>query len=117
MPRARKHCGYKGCTVLIPAAEGRCAEHKSRWNRVGATRTSDPRHVAWATAVRKAHPYCQLRFAGCKGMTKEADHIIPISQGGAPFDPRNGQGACTPCHLKKSSAEGHLAKNQRKSAP
>jgi 5-methylcytosine-specific restriction endonuclease McrA len=32
----------------------------------------------------------------------EADHVIPISQGGARFDAGNGQGLCKACHSAKT---------------
>jgi 5-methylcytosine-specific restriction protein A len=35
----------------------------------------------------------------------EADHVIPIRQGGDPWDPNNLQGACHACHAQKTAAE------------
>ena len=37
--------------------------------------------------------------------TKHVDHIVPRSQGGSVFDPRNMQGLCARCHNEKSAAE------------
>lgn len=40
----------------------------------------------------------------CGEPSTEADHIVPWSEGGS--DRReNGQGLCTPCHLRKSLSE------------
>lgn len=35
----------------------------------------------------------------------EADHIVPLCEGGAPSDMANLQALCIPCHKVKSSAE------------
>jgi len=35
----------------------------------------------------------------------ETDHIIPISQGGEPFELTNLQTLCYPCHLEKTTDE------------
>ena len=35
------------------------------------------------------------------------DHIIPVRQGGAFFDPNNLQPLCDSCHNSKSGSEGH----------
>lgn len=35
----------------------------------------------------------------------EVDHIVPISEGGHPFDPANLQTLCTDCHNDKSAEE------------
>lgn len=45
---------------------------------------------------------CWLRYPGiCKTIATTADHIVPISQGGAPLDPSNLQPACGPCNRHK----------------
>lgn len=109
MPRALKHCGYKGCKTLVPGSQGRCAEHSERWQRKGTQRTNSQQHRAWAAAIRKRDPYCRIRYPDiCTHITQQADHIIPVAQGGAEFDLANGQGACRACHQRKSSREGHF---------
>lgn len=35
----------------------------------------------------------------------EADHIIPLSKGGAPYAPGNLQTLCRSCHIEKTTAE------------
>ena len=39
----------------------------------------------------------------------EVDHIVPVSLGGTD-DPSNLAAICSPCHAKKSSAEGNAAR-------
>lgn len=115
MPRAMKHCGINGCTVLVKPGT-RCDEHKARWPTDNRTqRTTNSRHKAWQTAVlRNAHGQCQIRYAGiCTGRAEHADHILAVGLGGAEYDPANGQGACEPCHKAKSSDEGHIAQGHQ----
>ena len=35
----------------------------------------------------------------------QVDHIKPITQGGQPWDPKNLQGLCKPCHSRKTGTE------------
>ena len=52
---------------------------------------------------------CQLRYPGiCIGTATRCDHIVAVGLGGADTDD-NCQGACKPCHDRKTSAEGHIA--------
>ncbi|ASU78497.1 HNH endonuclease [Actinopolyspora erythraea] len=53
------------------------------------------------TLARDKHQ-CQLKYNGCLGRATEVDHITP----GDNHHPENLQGVCSPCHAKKSSAEG-----------
>jgi 5-methylcytosine-specific restriction endonuclease McrA len=62
----------------------------------------DPAHEEWAAAVRR-------RAAGrCQGCGREgtrlfADHVVELRDGGAPFDPANGQALCGSCHSAKTA--------------
>lgn len=72
----------------------------------GQTRTSSAAHKAWAATVkRNAHGRCQLRLPGCEGYADHADHILAVAEGGAEYDPANGQGACHHCHSIKTAEE------------
>jgi 5-methylcytosine-specific restriction protein A len=51
----------------------------------------------------------------CIGIASEADHIIPVTQGGTDDD-ANLQAACGPCHRAKSSDEGHVAAGHKPAA-
>jgi 5-methylcytosine-specific restriction protein A len=110
MPRAPKYCGKRDCYQLVTGASY-CEQHAHNWGK-GNPRTSDPRHRAWRkTVLDKAHWRCQIRYADiCVGAATIADHITATAFGGAEFDPFNGQGACRPCHDRKSSDEGHIAR-------
>lgn len=44
---------------------------------------------------------------GCDGryIRLEVDHITPLNEGGAPYDPANLQPLCTACHVRKTRQE------------
>jgi HNH endonuclease len=46
-----------------------------------------------------------LCVRGCGRLAKDVDHIVPLMDGGAPFDLANLQSLCRPCHNRKG-AEG-----------
>jgi 5-methylcytosine-specific restriction endonuclease McrA len=55
----------------------------------------------------------------------EVDHIVPLSEGGAPYDRENLRGVCRPCHHQgigprathRNVANGPLAAQNRKTGP
>lgn len=57
---------------------------------------------AWAPtrkAILARDKYqCQIRLPGCLGRANAADHIMPVSAGGAPFDHDNLRAACIHCN-------------------
>jgi 5-methylcytosine-specific restriction protein A len=112
-----KYCaGDPDCMELVPGNVRACPQHNSRWPTDGRTqRTRTPEHNAWAAQVLiNADHRCQIRYAGiCTGHAQHADHIKPVTEGGLEFDPTNGQAACEPCHIAKSSDEGHRAQGHR----
>lgn len=68
--------------------------------------------------LRKLHlqenPLCVM----CKkaGRLTEAtvyDHIVPVNQGGDPWDESNKQGLCVSCHAKKRQTEKGYGKGSR----
>lgn len=80
----------------------------------GSTRTSSAEHKAWARAVLdRARGRCQINGPDCIGVATSADHVTPVAEGGAEYDVRNGQGACTPCHDAKTQAEAARGRRRR----
>ena len=54
------------------------------------------------------HPLCvECQREGRITPARVVDHIKPINEGGARFDPTNLQGLCDKCHNKKSGREAH----------
>lgn len=103
MPRAPKQCAT--CSALTAGGKTYCdqcqpngwATHPSARN----TRYSRTETRAFHRAVLAREPNCRQ----CGAPATQADHIIPVSQGGT-NDPRtNGQGLCDQCHAHKTKRE------------
>ena len=96
--------------TLIPGGTRGCEKHKHRFRNGGMSRTSDPRHRKWAAAVLKRDKrVCALRLEGCTFIATEADHIIPVAEGGDEYALWNGRAVCSHCHRLISSQQGHKA--------
>ncbi|TXG88253.1 HNH endonuclease [Rhodococcus rhodnii] len=91
----------------------------------GPSRTGTTEHRRWARQV-KARDRWRCRRCGFQGSATakpadvEADHVIPIAEGGAEFDLANGQTLCRRCHRAKTEAEaarGRAARSPRRPRP
>jgi len=71
-------------------------------------------HKQWRMAVLIRDAYqCQDCGKICDGKRDaHADHILPISQGGARYDLENGQTLCAACHARKTLKEQRDADSQ-----
>ena len=112
--KPKKPCAYQGCPNLT---SGRyCEEHQKlankqydRWirNKESAAfyHSSEWRHKRENFLVE--HPFCEeCRKYGRLTKAVVVDHIIPLRQGGEPFDDGNLQSLCSSCHSSKSIKEG-----------
>lgn len=110
--RSPRPCGEPGCPTLV--YEGpRCSIHESQHERARGTSTQrgyDVRHREWRDQILKRDPQCKA--TGCAARSTVADHIVPIRQGGARFDLRNGQGMCETCHNRKRQLESMDARRK-----
>jgi 5-methylcytosine-specific restriction enzyme A len=62
-------------------------------------------HGEWrAEVIRRARGVCQGPRCGRSGVRLFADHVVELRDGGAPFDPQNGQALCGACHSRKTAA-------------
>lgn len=100
-------CFAPGCPDP-PTYRGRCAYHNGQMQRARKRNEpwslvyKNPAMKGWRIAVLRRDPIC----VKCgKAMSSEADHIVPVQEGGAPFSVENGQGLCKSCHSKKTMAE------------
>jgi 5-methylcytosine-specific restriction enzyme A len=65
-----------------------------------------PEHRVWSAAViKRAGGVCQGPGCGRSEVRLFADHIVELQDGGAPFDPANGQALCGSCHSRKTAQE------------
>ena len=76
------------------------------WASGGRSRTDTGVARAWRQAVLDRCGWrCQIGGPRCAGTATEADHVVPVAEGGAEYDLANGQGACGPCHSEKTKVE------------
>lgn len=68
-----------------------------------STKDYGRQHQKWRRIVLSRHPICQ--HPGCTQHSVDADHIIPISRGGARYDLANGQALCRSHHSAKTNRE------------
>lgn len=45
---------------------------------------------------------CQIGSAGCTRNATEVDHVLPVSMGGAWYDPDNLRASCRWCNLQRN---------------
>ena len=50
-------------------------------------------------------PKCQLRYTGCTLWAVEVDHVVPLFDGGDPWNWDNLQSVCHECHVVKTTEE------------
>lgn len=70
---------------------------------------SDSRWRAFRLTILERDRYrCQIQARGCTTLALPAgghvDHIVPLSRGGAKYDPSNCRAACPPCNTSRSRA-------------
>ena len=57
----------------------------------------------WRTLRKRMLQAANYRCSWCNRPGRlEVDHIVPLSKGGARYDPSNLQVLCKPCHITKS---------------
>jgi 5-methylcytosine-specific restriction enzyme A len=103
MPRAPSKCARFGCETRT--TKRYCRDHAIGWQTPGASRTATAEHKAWRLAVLNRCAWrCQTRGPGCEHRASQADHIIPVAEGGQ-TTMENGAGICVTCHKIKSQRE------------
>ena len=112
MPNAPlKPCAHRLCPTLIPRGQRFCPTHsRTHYQQQDAERTNKAARRLYKTArwgkvralVLARDPLCVLcRRAG----SREVDHAVPVSDGGAMWEMGNLQALCKPCHSRKTAEE------------
>lgn len=107
--RAPRNCGTPGCRRLVTTAAGRCATCRRRAETARGTRQQRGYDGAWEAfepGYLSRHPWCVGWPVGtaCGRRATDADHIIPLRQGGARFAESNLRPLCG-LHHKRRTAE------------
>lgn len=110
-PHAR--CTVPGCG-RIATWHGRCDQHQRKaWEQPSQhtrmIRRQDQQKFHDATLRRS--PICQ--WPGCTQPATDADHIVPVSQGGALHDINNAQALCHMHHTLKTRQEATQRRTRR----
>ena len=115
MPRAPKKCATDNCETRV-RGKAYCPEHTPiNWPTTQRTATAE--HRAWRKRVlARAKGICQIRGPGCTYRALEADHIVPVAEGGDDSD-ANGQAVCVACHRAKSQAEAIRGRRRSQGGP
>lgn len=111
-PRQCPRCGGRLPTAARCPA---CTLARDRWRGSAASRGYTKAWSHYAQAFLDRFPFCGMRADGqfhpehsrClqRGERRRAecvDHIVPLRDGGAVFDPRNHQALCFRCNRRKS---------------
>lgn len=113
MPRAPKKCANATCENRVQG-KTYCPEH-TPMNWTGHLRAGTAAHKTWRKQVlARDKGTCQINGPGCQHRALEADHIIPIAEGGAAHQLSNGQAVCVPCHKRKTQQEALRGKQRAK---
>jgi len=100
MPRPPSKCARYGCQTNTTRRY--CPDHATGWRVKG---TVTPELKAWRLAVLNRCGWrCQTQGPGCQGRASQADHIIPVAEGGQ-TTMENGAGICVTCREIKTQAE------------
>jgi 5-methylcytosine-specific restriction enzyme A len=67
-----------------------------------------------AVVLARDRYVCQINGPRCTKHATQADHIVPLAEGGARLDPANVRAACAPCNL---SAGGRLGAQRKQRTP
>ena len=80
-------------------------EPKKSWNSTDF-KYNRAEWIKLRNKVRELEPLCRhCKEKGIIKPTQVIDHILPISQGGEPYDIENLQGLCNICHNRKTALE------------
>jgi 5-methylcytosine-specific restriction endonuclease McrA len=103
--RPRRRCTTPWCGGIATRG-GKCPSCRTAADRDRKTGSiyNTPRWKALRKRVLEDEPVCRI----CRAEpSTQADHIIPIEEGGDPWDLHNLQGLGASCHSRKTNAERH----------
>lgn len=121
----KKYCSHSGCKQLIDLNKRYCNRHKPKNSHVSKTSDyaneihSSSRWRRTSLLYRQSHPICEACLreaskeaseragerAGMLNLATSTDHIVPLFDGGDPYDWDNLQSLCDYHHSLKSQRE------------
>lgn len=111
--RIPRPCSVYPCGDL-GTVRGKCPRHASEAARAydaernprRARSLAVYRSRAWRRLrlrILRERPWCEA--PGCDAEAKHVDHVVPIEDGGDPWDEANLQPLCHPCHSRKTAQD------------
>ncbi len=105
--KSNKQCAKVGCWKIIDGSLTHCPEHKPKpFDGIKRNNTEIYNTQRWRKLSKiqlAENPLCvSCMDKGITRLAKHSDHIIPIEQGGEPFDQANLQSLCIRCHSSKT---------------
>lgn len=99
----------KPCLVCgEPSQANRCPEHPLRvTDRRPRDRVTRANRAAWknlSRRLRKMQPWCSV--PGCASTDLTVDHIVPLSEGGEPYDLDNLRVLCRSHNTQRTRGDG-----------
>lgn len=102
---ALRPCPEAGCPELVTA--GRCPTHTREAD--ARYRTRGHRHLyntkRWRALSRRVLNEEPLCDCGCRGLTTDVDHIVPVEDGGPMWSRSNLKALCHAAHSRKTWAD------------
>ena len=68
------------------------------------TSTAQWRRVRRQVLERDGHQ-CRIRGPKCRGTATDVDHVVPVPDGGATYDPNNLRAACHTCNCWRANVQ------------
>ena len=106
-----RRCSAQGCAELVPAGQRFCPPHvpvaapgsRAEYHKANNYFYSSARWRGFRKWFLRRSPICVAK--NCTAPATQVDHIKPIEDGGAKFDPENCQSLCHSCHSIKTRGE------------
>lgn len=102
-PRVCARCGRA-------TPKGQPCPCRPAWEGSTHASSNDRRWQQTRDTQLREHPYCQ--WPGCHRLAVVPDHIVPLAEGGARYDPANLQSLCKPHHDQKTAQDALRGKTR-----
>ena len=104
-PRACARCGK-------PAPKNQPCTCRPAWEGSTHDSSNDRRWQAARNTYLTTHPRCEHHH--CPRLADVVDHITPLAEGGAKYDPANFMALCNAHHTEKTTADALRGKRRHR---
>jgi 5-methylcytosine-specific restriction enzyme A len=102
------------CSRPSEPGASRCSKHqRSNWDRYKPAFSAVYKSQQWVELRKRVlREETSCAEEGCQERSTSVDHIVPLAEGGAPYDRSNVRGMCYPHHKARSSRQGAEARRK-----